>query len=143
LVTATEVILASGNPNIQATHPTTLMITKDIHLSKNGDCIIAVAADKAMTDLSQSFKEILQKSNANLLIEIKVDHIREQVSAYGSPKLILTHSTDLVIRKSDFICNRTLGIQADKASIDLSRELAEKLKNPQSKVRITLTIQSE
>ncbi len=30
------------------------MFTKEKHLSKTGDCIVAVAADKAVADLSQN-----------------------------------------------------------------------------------------
>jgi len=54
--------------------------------------------------------------------------------------LILTHPTDMVIRKSDYICNRTLAIRADKSANDLPRELVEKLKNPRQKVNITLIL---
>jgi hypothetical protein len=47
----------------------------------------------------------------------------------------------MVIRKSDYASNRTLGIHADKAAKDLSRELAEKLMNPKQQAKITLTVQ--
>lgn len=127
-----------GHRNIQATHKTTLEITKDKHLTKRGDCIVAVAADRALSDLSAEFKETLRKTNAKLTITIEVDGITEQINAQGSPNLILAHPSDLVVRKSDYVCNRTLAIRADKAACDLSRELIEKLKNPQQKVKITL-----
>lgn len=133
-----EVIVGYGHTNIQATHKTTLEFTKDKHLTKRGNCIVAVAADRALADLSVEFKETLRKTNAKLTITIEVDGITEQISAQGSPKLILTHPSDLVVRKSDYVCNRTLAVRADKAACDLSRELIEKLKNPQQKVKITL-----
>ena len=136
-----EIIVAFGHQNMQAIHPTTLMITKDVDLSKQGDCIIAVGADKAVADLSVEFKEALRKPNAKLTILIEADGLTEQVTAYGSPKLNLTNTTDIVIRKSDFISDRTLGICADKSANSLSRELAEKLKNPQQKANITLIVQ--
>jgi hypothetical protein len=121
-----------------ATHKTTLEFTKDKHLSKKGDCIVAVAADKALADLNAEFKENLRKPHAKLTILIEAGGIIEQVNAYGSPRLILTHPTDIVIRKSDYVCNRTLAVHADKAAQDLSKALVEKLKNPQQKVKITL-----
>jgi hypothetical protein len=133
-----EVIFGYGHENIQATHKTTLEFTKDTHLSKKGDCIVAVATDKALADLSAEFKEKMRKPHAKLIITIEADTIIEQVTAHGSPKLILTHPTDMVIRKSDYICNRTLAVHADKAAQDLSRDLVEKLKNPKQKVKITL-----
>lgn len=139
---ATERIVAFGHENISAIHPSTLMFTKEKHLTKTGDCIVAVAADKAAGDLTQQFKDALKKPNAKLTITIEVDGLIWQINACGSPKLILTHPTDLVIRKSDYICSRTLAIRADKSSNDLPGELAQKLKNPQQKINITLAVSS-
>jgi hypothetical protein len=45
-----------------------------------------------------------------------------------------------VIRKSDYISNRTLAIRSDKAAQDLSRDLVQKLKNPKQKAKITLVV---
>ena len=98
-----EAIVGYGHKNIQATHKTTLEFTKDMHLSKKGDCIVAVAADKALTDLSAEFKENLRKPHAKLTILIEADGIIDQVNAHGSRRLILTHPTDMVIRKSDYV----------------------------------------
>ncbi len=135
-----EVIFGYGHENIQATHKTTLEFTKDTHLSKKGDCIVTVAADKALADLTAEFKETLRKPHAKLTIKIEADGIIEQVKAEGSPQLILTHPTDIVIRKSDYVCSRTLAVHADKAAQDLPRKLVEKLKNPKQKVKITLAV---
>ena len=44
----------------------------------------------------------------------------------------------MVIRKSSYICNRTLAIKADKAAADLSRSLVEKLRKPKQNVEIKL-----
>ena len=135
-----EVLFGYGHENIQAKHKTTLEFTKDKHLSRKGDCIVTVTADKALTGLSAEFKENLRKPQAKLTIIIEASGIIEQVSADGSPQLILTHPTDMVIRKSDYVCNRTLAVRADKAAQDLSRNLVEKLKNPKQKVKITLSV---
>lgn len=137
-----EIIRAFGHENIQANHPSTLMFTKDKHLSETGDCIIAVASEKAVADLSPEFKDKLRKPNAKLAILIEADGLEEQINASGSPKLILTHPIDVVVRKSDYICNRTLAIHADKASNDLSRAFVEKLKNPKQEVKVTLIVES-
>ena len=135
-----EVLFGYGHENIQAKHKTTLEFTKDKHLSRKGDCIVTVAADKTLTGISAEFKENLRKPQAKLTIIIEASGIIEQVSADGSPQLILTHPTDMVIRKSDYVCNRTLAVRADKAAQDLSRKLVEKLKNPKQKVKITLSV---
>lgn len=136
----TEVILAYGHENIQATHESTFEITKEAQISKRGNCIIAVSADKAVADLRPEFKENLRKENAKTTMLIEAGEVVEVVNALGNPRLILTHPTDMVVRKSNYVCSRTLAIRADKAACDLSRKLVEKLKNPKQKVKIILTI---
>ncbi|MCW4044039.1 MAG: DUF371 domain-containing protein [Candidatus Bathyarchaeota archaeon] len=135
-----EVIYARGHENIRATHRATLEFTKETHLSKKGDCIIAVAADKALADLSAEFKAALRKPNAKLTVRIEAAGAKALVQAFGSPQLILSHATDAVVRKSSYVCSRTLAIGADKAACDLPRELVEKLKDPQQQVKITLAV---
>jgi uncharacterized protein len=137
-----EIIRAFGHQNTLAIHPTTLMFTKEKHLTQTGDCIIAVAADRTVADLSAEFKDKLRKPNAKLTILIEADGIKEQINAFGSPKLILSHPTDTVVRRSDYVCTRTLAIHADKASNDLPRAIVEKLKNPKQEVKITLIVES-
>lgn len=133
-----EVVHAYGHKNVQATHPTTLMITKEKHLSKTGDCIIAVAADKAAVDLSAEFKEALKKPNTKVTITIEAGNIKEQIEAHSSPKLTLTNALDIVIRKSEFNSDRTLAVKANKSSKDLPRDFVDKLRDPKQTVKITL-----
>jgi hypothetical protein len=135
-----EVIDAFGHGNIMSTHKTTFEITKEPHLTKRGDCIIAVKAARGASDLPMEFKEAARKEKAKMTIVIEVDTAREVINAQGSPYLLFSHPTDLVIRKSDYVCGRTLAVKADKAACDLSRQLVEKLRNPSQKVRITLSV---
>lgn len=137
----TERIVAFGHQNILSIHPSTLMFTKDKNLSKNGDCIVAVGADKALADLSLAFRDALRKPNAKLTILIEAGGLIQEIGAAGSPKLILTHPIDMVIRKSDYISDRTLAINADKSSDDFPRLFIERLQNPWQEVKITLTVQ--
>jgi hypothetical protein len=136
-----EVVHAFGHPNIQATHPTTIMFTKERMVTQRGDCIVAVDANKAVADLSPEFKRALKQPNAKLTIELEVDGQVGKITAYGSPDLTLSHPNDLVIRKSDFTSDRTLAVRADKSSGELSRAVVEKLKNPKQQVTMTLTVE--
>ena len=135
-----EVIDAFGHENILSTHKTTLEITREPRLTKRGDCIIAVKATKGAKDLSREFKDAARKENAKMTITIEADTAREVINTQGSPHLLFSHPTDLVIRKSDYVCGRTLAVRADKAACDLSRQLVEKLRKPSQKVRITLSV---
>jgi len=136
----TEVIIAYGHENVLSTNKTTLEITKETHLTKKGNCILAVSADKALAELTSEFKEGLRKDGGRLTVTIETGNIIEIVKASGNPRLILIHPTDVVIRKSSFICDRTLAIRADKAAADLSKKLVEKMKNPEQEAKITLTV---
>ena len=126
---------------MQSTHRTTFEVTKEEALSKRGDCIIAVEATKAAADLPVEFKEATRKEGARITITIEADELKETVEAKGSPQLQFTHQTDLVVRKSSYVCGRTLAIGADKAAIDFSRELVKKLKNPKQTIKVTLTVE--
>jgi len=135
---ATEFISAHGHVNVQSTNKTTFEITKESHLTKRGDCIIAVGASKGATDLTQRFKAVARSQGARITIKIEVNGEEETVTAWGNPKLLFNHPTDLVVRKSDYVCGRTLAVRAEKAACDLSRKLVEKLRNADQKVKITL-----
>ena len=135
------VIIAHGHANVLATHPTTLQFTKDSYLSRKGNCIIAVSADKTMNDLDPILKESLRQEDSRISILIEAGGTAETVHARGSSRLILSHPTDFVIRKGNYVCSRTLAIHADKAAADLSRTLVKKLKDPQQRVRFTLVFE--
>ena len=138
----TEIISAYGHELIRATHKTTLEITKEESLTPRGDCIVAVKADKSVADLSREFKELMKKRGAVITIIIESDGEREIIKAHGDPRLTLSHPRDIVIRKSVYVCDRTLAIKADKAAKDLSRKLIKKLRKPNEKVKITLTVKA-
>ena len=138
-----ETILARGHENVLATHETTFEITKEANLSKRGNCVIAVSADKALDDLGSEFKEGLRKNDSRISILIEVGGVAETVNASGNSKLILDHPTDIVVRKTSHISDRTLAIEADKAACDLSRKLVEELRSPKKTVKITMTLRTQ
>jgi len=134
-----EEIIAYGHPNITARHSTTLEITKDESIGKDADCIIGVKANKACRDLSEELKNAL-KSGRKVEISIEVEGFVEKITAYGSPALKLTDEKDVVIRKSDFVDERTLAILADKSAKDLDEEIKRRLRNPETQIKITIEI---
>lgn len=136
------VILAHGNANVTATHETTIEITKEKDLSRKGDCIIAVGANRALQDLDPRFKENLRKDDAKISILIEVGEVTETIRARGNSRLLLNHPKDIVVRKSGFICSRTIAIHADKSANGLSRELIKKMQNPEQEVKVTLVLES-
>lgn len=49
------------------------------------------------------------------------------ITGRGSPDLVLSHPHDIVLRKSRFICPRTLAIGCDMASLDIPRSMIQDL----------------
>jgi len=135
-----ELITAHGHKLIRSTHQTTFEITKEESLTARGDCMIAVGSDKAVLDLSRDFKEQARGPGAQITITIEAGGETETVKARGDVRLTFTHPTDMVVRKSTYVCNRTLAVKADKAARDLPRRLVEKLRDPRQKVTVTLEV---
>jgi hypothetical protein len=137
-----ETFFAFGHLNVQAKHRSTLEFTKHAHLSRMGDCIVAVSSEKGLADLSDAFKEALRQPEAKLTITIEADDVMEQIHAHGSPNLSLSHPSDMVVRRSGYVDSRTLAVGADKSACDLNRGLVEKMRYPQQKAKITLIVRS-
>lgn len=121
------VIRAKGHPMVSARHRTTFMITKDESLGPRGDCVIGVAAERSAAELDPELKRqaLLERP---VTIGLRAGGFYEEVRAWGHPSLILDHPTDIVVRKSRYICGRTLAIGANKAAADLSREMVAALR---------------
>jgi hypothetical protein len=130
----------SGHENIRSNHQKTIEITKESHLTPQGDCIIGVNATYGCADLPHALKDKLKILDAKITFSIRVGKHEFNLEGRGHPKLILTHSEDIVIRKSDFICPRTLAVKCNKASDLLPRELVSLLQDPQTKGTFTITV---
>lgn len=135
-----EEIIAYGHPNVTAMHTTTFEITKAAEIKKDADCIIAVKANKACNDLSRDMKNALKRAK-KVEITIEAGKAADKIIAYGSPALKLTHPEDIVVRKSDFVDNRTLAILANKAANEIKQDLVEKLRSPNTEVKIILEVE--
>jgi len=121
-----EIIQARGHENIRSTHKTTIEFTKEDSVTKRGDCIVAVSASKACNELPERLKKHLREGGA-ISVKIECDGISDVISAYGHEDLTLESKREIVVRKSNFIDNRTLAVGADKAAKDLKRNLVKKI----------------
>src|SRR3989304_4395215 len=137
-----ERITVFGHRNVTGMHGTTLEVTKEEEISKRADCIIGVKADKGIRDLSDDFKRKARERNATIEVTIRIDGLEEKITGKGHPALTFTHETDMVIRKSEFICGRTLMINADKSAMELKRNLVEKLKQPGQKTEVLIDVKT-
>ena len=122
-------IIAKGHENVLSLHKSTFEITKDNDLSLSGDCIIGLDIDKSMEDFPEEFKEKLANDDTKVIVELKTPNASDTIEGYGHHDLTLSHPTDIVCRKSNFVCSRTLMIKSNKAAIDLNRDLIKDLAN--------------
>ena len=125
-------IKAKGHENVLSLHKSTFEITKDKDLSLSGDCIIGLDIDKSMEDFPEEFKEKLANDDTKVIVELKTPNASDTIDGYGHHDLTLSHPTDIVCRKSTFVCSRTLMIKSNKAAIDLNRDLIKDLANGES-----------
>ncbi|BBL45291.1 hypothetical protein MJ1_0116 [Nanobdella aerobiophila] len=120
-------IKAKGNRLIKATHKSTLEVTKDDFLTERGDCIIGINANFSASEIPEDLKEYLL-SEGKIKIIIKVDNLIDKIIAYGSKNLSFKSENSIIIRKSNFIDDRTLAIYSNKSSIDIKRDIINLLK---------------
>ncbi len=129
-----------GHANIRSNHKKTIEITKESHLTPQGDCIVGVNANSSCAELPQELKNRLKDITAKVVFLITVGELEFTIEGRGHHDLILTHTEDIVIRKSDFICPRTLAVKCDKASDLLPREMVSLLQNPKTKGTLTIIV---
>ena len=138
-MTIIENIYAWGHTNILCTHRTTIEITKGKNLTKKGDCVLAVNASKACFDLTPDLKNLIKKGKM-FKVKLKVEEVQDYFYGFGNNELKMLDKTDMVFRKSVFICDRTVLINCSKSSKELSRKLIDKLKHPEIKLSITFEV---
>ena len=123
-------IIFYGHPNVRSTHKKTIEITKAPTLSLRGDCIIGVNANKACRDLNPTLKSLLQQADLVVKMEIEVRDLSFAIDARSNSRLSLLNHHDIVIRKSDFVCPRTVAITSNKASSDIPSDIVQLLGKP-------------
>ncbi|MDI6645296.1 MAG: DUF371 domain-containing protein [Methanobacteriaceae archaeon] len=134
------VFFAKGHPNVTSKHKTTFEVTKDKEIGKNADCIIGVASDESIKDIPEDIRKAISCDNATVKIYLETENAFDSITGRGNHLLTLDHPTDIVCRKSEFVCSRTLMIKADKAANDLNPNLIKDLREgKQLKVKISVS----
>ena len=130
----------SGHKNVLVTHKKTIEITRDGHLTPSGDCIAGVGADYACADIPGPMRKKLRDPEQVVRISIAVDGHRFDVVGRGHERITLGHKDDIVIRKSRFVCSRTLAVGCDKASDDIPDAMRRALQNPNARGTFSITV---
>ena len=130
-----------GHPNVRSLHSKSIEITKDGYLTPKGDCIIGIKANKACTDLEESIRRGLKSSSVIVKIEVIVDDESFIIKGRGDERLTMLNPHDIVIRRTNFVCPRTMSVLCDKASSDMPRELVRLLQHQEQKGIFRITIE--
>ncbi len=126
----TEEIQFYGHKNIRSLHARTIEVTKDPHLTLRGDCIIGVNANKSCSDLTSDIKNKIKSNHSFIEIELIVEPFKLKFHGLGNNNLLLTHDHDIVLRKSNFICNRTLSVNCNLSAMHIPRKMIDLLRDP-------------
>jgi hypothetical protein len=124
---AQEFVRCRGHPLVLGTHPTTFEVTCEDHLTENGNCIIGIAADKGCAGLSAEFKRVLARDDAILSTRLECGGVVADITSHGSARMTLDHPTDMVWRRSTFVCGRTIGTHSDLVAATLPEALIRNL----------------
>ncbi len=137
-----DAFVARGHVNVRATHEKTVEVTKETHLTTQGDCIAAVAAEKGLRDLPDAMREAARRSDAVISLSLRLGDRVFTTTGRGDPRLTWDHPTDMVARMSGYTCDRTLMVHADKATIHMPRSLVQRLKDPNALIRVTVAVET-
>lgn len=105
------------------THRSTFEATREGEMTQSGDCIIIVGADRSAVTLGEDFKAMAASDDAYITATIRCDDATDVVEGWGSNKMTFTDPVSMVFRVSDFVCGRTVMINADKPANRLDRRL--------------------
>lgn len=134
-------IRCRGHPLVTAAHPSTFEITREPGLTLKGDCILAVAADRGARDLPEEFGALLCRDDASLLTVLSCDGMSVEIRGRGSSSMTLDHPSDLVWRKSRYVCGRTVAIEADTVARTIPREFINALRRGNDMIAVlTVTV---
>lgn len=116
-----------GHPMVLALHPTTIEVTTEDRLTGKGDCIVGVGSRVGCSGLNGVVRAALARDEARVVLTFVVGRYEFVVNARGDSRLTLSHPHDIVIRKSEFISDRTLAVGASAAAKDMPRGMVRAL----------------
>jgi uncharacterized protein len=130
---------AKGHHNVTSKHKTTFEVTQDAEIGLAADCIVGVSSNVSLNDLPPKMREGIQNENTEIKVVLETENAKDFIIGYGHPALTLDHPTDMVCRKSDYTCSRTLMIHADKAAVDLNSDLIDELTSGKT-LKVTIIV---
>ncbi|MFB6085445.1 MAG: DUF371 domain-containing protein [Halodesulfurarchaeum sp.] len=122
-----ERVTATGHENVLAEHSSTFEVTTEDFLTRAGDCILAIGADRAPADFDAAFVEAAQDRTTTIAAIFEAGDSTVEIRGRGDPQLTFENEVSLVGRTSDYVDDRTIMVEANAAAADLDREFVTAL----------------
>lgn len=122
----------TGHENIRSLHKNTIEITKESNLTPSGDCIIGINAKYGCNEIPKKIKKKLKNPDSKVIFSVIVNDYTFKISGSGHQDLSISDPNDIVLRKSNYVCPRTLAVKCDKASDSFPRKLVRMLQDPKT-----------
>ena len=119
-------------------------ITKDADYAEK--LSIANALKSSLNKLSKNkeknaeLRDAAKNEEARIIMTIQLGDKCFKVQGYGHPDLTWEDPADMVARRSEYVCPRTLMIKADYASVDVPRDFVASLRDGLHQVDVTITV---
>ncbi|MFT4921489.1 MAG: hypothetical protein ACI8XM_000689 [Haloarculaceae archaeon] len=136
-----EVVRAHGHEHVAAEHASTFELTSDDYLTPAGDCILGIEADRVPADFDTGFVAACQSHEARIVATLETGDHRVRIEGSGHPDLTFADERSLVGRTSDYVDDRTIMVEADRAAGDLDREFVARLADG-ADLRLRLSVES-
>lgn len=124
-----ERFFCSGHRHVTGTHRTTLEVTSETHLSPAGTCILGIGAGRGAAGLGERFRKALADDRAKIVTVFTVGGESFTVNGKGSCTMTLDHPTDMVWRRSGYVCGRTVAIHADQTARSFPESMIRRLQD--------------
>lgn len=132
-----------GHSNVIGNHRTTLEITTEDYLTRQGTCIIGIKGEVSLRDLDPEIKALARLPDTRITLTLEVEGEIQQVQGWGSDGLVYSDGISMVARTSSFECGRTLMIRANKAAMHLDRDFVERLRDEAVRINCRLEYLNE
>lgn len=131
---------AWGDGRITARHKTTLEITKEDVKTGYGDCIVATGAERSLSDLPGELKAAARVEGVPMKVVLEAGGFTQTIRGRGDPDLSFESGHEMVVRKSGYVCGRTLMVHANRAAADLDKDFVELLKDGKRNIGVTIIV---
>lgn len=137
------VFRAWGDDRITSKHKTTLEITKEGVKTGYGDCIVATRSEVGLSDLPDELKKQARVRDVAMAVIFEAGGSSQLVRGRGDPALTFESSHEMVIRKSSYVCGRTLMVRANKSAAELNGHFIELIRDGKRDMKITIIVGDE